>query len=233
MSAALFATLVASAQPAGASGLVLAPASERNSSYVVDFTSDYGGGPINEHGTLRLRQQTPTRIVVSGENVRSGAGASYDDGPPPATVLRDRVAVRRADGSIAAPGERSRVADLIFDYNALVTLLPPRGAAFTTGAHWTATTRFWVAHTSSADIPVTVTVVQRNGTTTTLRARGAKKLTLVIDGRRVTTDATVAVDMTFARDLFSAATMHAVQTYARDGNPAGGGSYSWTVKRTG
>jgi len=231
---ALLAAFVANAQPAGASGLVLPPnQADRNGSYVFDFASEYGGGPVTEHGTLRLHQTAPARIVISGENVRSGAGALLDTGPPPATALRDRVATRRGDGFITALGERSRVADLIFDYDSLVTLLPPRGTLLATGARWAATTRVWVSHTDSAYLPVTVIVTGRRGTTTTLSARGAKKLTLVIDGRRVTTDAIVSIDMTFSRDLFSEATMHATQTYARNGIPAGGGSYSWTVKRTG
>jgi hypothetical protein len=231
---ALIAALVANAPPAGASGLVLPPnQAERSGSYVFDFASEYGGGPVNEHGTLRLRQRTPARIVISGENVRSGAGALRDTGPPQATTLRERVATRGSDGFIAAPGERSRVADLIFDYDSLVTLLPRRGSELATGTHWAATTKCWISHTDSTDIPVTVVVAERRGTTTTLRARGAKRVTLVIEGHRVTTDAAVSVDMTFSRNLFSRATMHATQTYARNGIPAGGGSYSWVVKRTG
>ncbi len=229
----LFVALVANTQPAGASGLVLPPnPADRNSAYVFEFASEYGGGPVNEHGTLRLHQTTPARIVISGQNVRSGTGALLDTGPPPATTMRDRAAQRRGDGFITAPGERSRVADLIFDYDSLVTLLPPRGTQLATGTHWAAKTRVWVSHDTSDDLAVTVTVTGRRGTTTRLSARGAKKLTLVIDGRRVTTDAVISVDMTFSRDLFSEATMHATQTYARNGIPAGGGSYSWTVKRT-
>ncbi|HYW53406.1 MAG TPA: hypothetical protein VFF00_07160 [Candidatus Elarobacter sp.] len=222
-----------SALPATASQLALGPDRlQQNQSYVFDFASEYGGGPVQEHGTLSLRRLDSLRVLVSGDNVRSGAGAGRDDGPPPPTTMPERVAVRSADGRIAARGERSRVADLIFDYDSLVTLLPRSGGELAVGTRWTATTRCWVSHTVSTGIPVTVVVTGRHGTTTELRASGAKRLTLVVEGRRVTTDAAVSVEMSFVRERLSRAVMRATQAYRRDGVPAGGGSYSWTATRT-
>lgn len=216
------------ADAAGTPALYLPPRDIGESAkYAVNFTSEYGAGPVAEHGSIVIRRETAARVSIFGDNViDQGEDAEARIAPP--VNLGGAV---RGDGSIGSYDTGTRISDMVLDYDSLIMMLPRSGAPLATGAQWTAATRCWLSHTQEAAIPVTVSVAGRSGDVTTLRAHGRARVAFMVDGQRVDADASVVVEMRFAHERLAQARMSATETYRRAGQPAGGSTYTWTLRR--
>jgi len=155
-----------------------------SATYAVEFASDYGAGPVAEHGSIVIRRETAARVAIFGDNViDQGEDAEPRVAPP--VNLGGAV---RGDGSIGSYDTGTRISDMVLDYDSLIMMLPRGGAPLATGARWTAATRCWLSHTQEAAIPVTVSVAGRSGDVTTLRAQGRARVNFIVDGQRVDAD---------------------------------------------
>lgn len=195
--------------------------------YAVDFASDYGAGPVAEHGSIVIRRESAARVAIFGYNVID-QGENGEPRVAPAITLGGDV---RSDGSIGSYDTTTRISDMVLDYDSLIMMLPRDGRTLTAGAHWTAATRCWLSHSQEAAIPVTVSVTGRTGDVTTLRARGRARVGFIVDGQHVDADASIVVEMRFADDRLAQAQLSATETYRRAGLPAGGSTYTWTLRR--
>ena len=218
-------------EPADASGtpsLYLPPRDiGESSTYAVDFISEYGAGPVKEHGSIVIHRQTATRVAIHGDNVIDEGESGEPRSAPPVAL----AGIVSRDGAIGAYGSNTRISDMVLDYDSLVMMLPRHGHPLAKGARWTAATRCWLSHTQEAEIPVTVSVVGQEGDVTTLRAQGRARIAFTVDGQQVDADASVVVEMRFADRRLAHARLSATETYRRAGLPAGGSTYTWTLRR--
>jgi len=220
----------AAARPAelSAAALYLPPRSVGESArYAVTFRSEYGAGPVEEHGAIVIRRASPTRVAMTGFNVIDQGETAEPRTAPPVTLSGHA----REDGSIGAYTTTTRISDMVLDYDSLITLLPRNVRALGAGARWTGVTRCWLSHTRDTAIPVTVTVAERRGDLVILRARGRTRIPFTVEGSRVDADAAVVVEMRFTGARLTRARLDAAETYRRAGLPAGGSTYTWTLER--
>ncbi len=195
--------------------------------YAVDFASDYGAGPVAEHGSIVIHRESAARVSIFGVNVFDQGEDTEPRTAPPLTLTGNV----RNDGSIAAYDTSTRISDMVLDYDSLIMMLPRGARALAAGSQWTAATRCWLSHSQEAAIPVTVSVTGRSGDATTLRARGRARVAFAVDGQQVDADASVEVEMHFSNDRLADARLSATETYRRAGLPAGGSTYTWTLRR--
>lgn len=212
---------------------ILPAANGQSASYVVDFNADYGGYEERYRGSLHLRQTTNDALVLGGTYERSRVGALSQSEARHAIARAEAVAARRSgpSRSVVVSGSQLGIADQVFDYNSLLTLLPahpPRNA----GVNWRASTRCWAASTVSAAIPVIVHV-DGSAARTTLQATGRKRLAIGSARNPVFADFTVFIAAVFRNGALSYAVEHARETFERHGLPSGGGTYSWTIRLKG
>jgi hypothetical protein len=106
--------------------------------------------------------------------------------------------------------------------------LPAHATSPLSSTEWTASTTCWVSDTVSASIPVRVRET-RSGDTRSLHAVGQSRVALAAGPDAAVT--TISIDMTaiFHHNTLVRAAMHAREVNQRNGLPAGGGTYFWTI----
>jgi hypothetical protein len=212
---------------------ILPTANGQSASYVVDFSADYGGYHEGYRASLRLRQTSNDALVLDGTNERSKMGALSQSEAPHSMARVQAVTARRSgpSRSVVVSGTQLGIADQVFDYDSLLTLLPahpPRGA----GVSWRASTRCWASNTVSAAIPVIV-YVDGSAARATLRATGRKRLAIGSARNPIFADFTVSIAAVFRNGALSYGVEHVHEIFERRGLPSGGGTYSWTIRLKG
>lgn len=227
------ATLVPAAS-AGASAnavLTVLPSDARPAaSYTVHFRLHYGGYGEVYDGVLQLAQISASSVSISGKTMRLAGDefASPASRPMLQRLAPQIVARETGDGALSVAADKVGVGDLAFDYNSLIALLPQHATSPPSLTQWTASTTCWVSDTVSAPIPVRVRET-RSGDTLALHAIGQSRVPLATGpGAAVTT---ISIDMTdiFHNNTLVRADMHAREVTQRNGLPAGGGTYFWTI----
>lgn len=219
--------------PSGAAVLTILPDKPgQSASYTFEFHSQYGGYSEKYSGSLHLQQRSSNAVIVSGRNVRITEDAFSNPGVRQIRRFSNTFTAHRAgvDGALDVPSTELGVADQAFDYNSLIALLPQHASRADPATHqWTTTTTCWVSDTVSAAIPVTVSL-ERKTDAENLTALGRGRVSLSAGRHAVIADMSIAMTAVFAHGTLTRGAMHARETYERNGLPAGGGSYVWTVK---
>ena len=197
--------------------------------YVFDFAAEYGGYSERYHASLDLRERSARRVLVSGSNARvtqdeiSHTGVRYETRRSQ-TFVANRVG---RGARLAGADERAGVADQVFDYNSLLTLLDNQNDA-TASPQWRGITRCWISNTVTADVPVRISL-RGTAQARTLFAVGERELEVGTHAEPIKARITISVAAVFRRGIMTRADMRARETYERHGVPAGGGTYHWTV----
>ena len=215
---------------AAASPLAVLPSRPGESAaYVFDFSAEYGGYSERYHASLDLRERSPEQILVSGSNARITQDEISHTGVRRETRRSQTFVAKRAglDAPLAGADERAGVADQVFDYNSLVTLLDKQNDA-AGSPQWRGTTRCWISNTVTADVPVRISL-RGAPQARTLFAVGRRELEVGTRAEPITARISISVAAVFRRGIMTRADMRAREIYERHGIPAGGGTYHWTV----
>lgn len=214
--------------------LSIAPsAAVPSATYVFDFQSNYGGYGERYDGTLVMRRRGAKAVVISGKSSRRLSGVAASSAVPSHHISQPFTATRRdAFAALKYPSSQLGVADLLFDYNSLLALLPQNARERSSANRWVAATPCWVSDKVFASIPVLVTV-SRDGNRRRLAATGHAVVPVSFGANAMTASVTVSFNAVFDNDTLQRATMNAHESYQRAGMPAGGGSYGWVVAMKG
>ncbi len=214
------------------SGLHILPSGTGTSaSYVFDFSADYGGYSERYLGLLDLKQIAQGAVIVSGRNDRVTQDEILHLGVKRESRTSNAIKAHFGSAGIVVPDTASGVADQVFDYNELLSLLGHSDSTVA-GSTWRATTMCWISNTLTAPVPVRVSV-REDGNVQTLTAQGERRLQAGAAGSPLTADIAVSVNAVFRAGTLTNAALYARETYGRRNVPAGGGVYHWTVNLKG
>lgn len=226
--AVLAGTLTGSAALATSGGLQILPnGNGASASYVFDFDAEYSGYREHYRGLLDLKQISRDAVIVSGRNDRLTGDELLHLGLKSQSRTSDPFTAHVGPDGLVVSDEETGVADQVFDYNELLSLL--RGAGSPPSAStWWANTPCWISNTLTAPVPVRV-VVSSGGDAQTLTAHGERRLQAGTPGSPLTADIQISWRASFRDGTLTNAALHAREIYERNGAPAGGGVYHWTV----
>jgi hypothetical protein len=197
----------------------------------MDFDADYAGYSERYHGSLQINESADHLVRVGGRNDRiteditSRVQRSVERSAP--------FDARRAgpNRSISVPESQHGIADQIFDYDSLLSLLPSpsqRNGIST----WRASTKAWASNAVTTDVPVLIRI-RRHNDVSTLTAIGHKRCAVTSTGDPVIADLRVNIVAVFRNGVLIQSQTRAYETYERHGTPAGGGTYSLIVRLKG